>query len=217
VWTTRAKSILSAALLGAAWLGAAGSAQAAVYTGRYDPAYGGFFPHLGWEATAVFNLPCASLSDGAHLPSDCAGFSVLSATVDFYDIADSSVILESIQVPNASSLVPSGFRTTGGALTGVNTPFFSAVTPTLDIAGSGDYAFSLELLGDTLAQLIFTNPTTESPGCDQFPLDDGSHCGHSANFAHGHFTLAPIPEPETYALMLAGLGALGFLARRRRA
>lgn len=28
--------------------------------------------------------------------------------------------------------------------------------------------------------------------------------------------LAPIPEPETYALMLAGLGALGFMARRRR-
>jgi hypothetical protein len=25
-----------------------------------------------------------------------------------------------------------------------------------------------------------------------------------------------IPEPETYALMLAGLGVLGFLSRRRR-
>lgn len=29
--------------------------------------------------------------------------------------------------------------------------------------------------------------------------------------------VAPVPEPETYALMLAGLGAVGFMLRRRRA
>lgn len=29
-------------------------------------------------------------------------------------------------------------------------------------------------------------------------------------------TLAPVPEPETYALLLAGLGAVGFMVRRRR-
>ncbi|MDE2442461.1 MAG: PEP-CTERM sorting domain-containing protein [Betaproteobacteria bacterium] len=28
---------------------------------------------------------------------------------------------------------------------------------------------------------------------------------------------APVPEPETYAMLLAGLGALGFVARRRKA
>jgi hypothetical protein len=27
---------------------------------------------------------------------------------------------------------------------------------------------------------------------------------------------SPVPEPETYALLLAGLGVMGFIARRRR-
>ena len=27
--------------------------------------------------------------------------------------------------------------------------------------------------------------------------------------------VAPVPEPETYAMLLAGLGLLGFVARRR--
>ncbi len=33
----------------------------------------------------------------------------------------------------------------------------------------------------------------------------------------GSLNVAPIPEPETYALMLAGLGLVGWMARRRKA
>lgn len=35
-------------------------------------------------------------------------------------------------------------------------------------------------------------------------------------FDASHWVLTPVPEPETYALMLAGLGVLGFAARRRK-
>ncbi len=36
------------------------------------------------------------------------------------------------------------------------------------------------------------------------------------NIAFYHYALAPVPEPDTYALMLAGLGLVGAMARRRK-
>lgn len=35
-------------------------------------------------------------------------------------------------------------------------------------------------------------------------------------FESANFSVTPVPEPETYALLLAGLGVVGFMARRRK-
>ncbi len=59
-----------------------------------------------------------------------------------------------------------------------------------DVQGTGTTPFSLTLVG----------ATTNS----------------KANYS-GELSVTAVPEPETYALMLAGIGAIGFVARRRRA
>ncbi|HZW75834.1 MAG TPA: PEP-CTERM sorting domain-containing protein, partial [Caldimonas sp.] len=94
-----------------------------------------------------------------------------------------------------------------------DTGFFHFFVSDLPIAGGGKYSFSLLLYGGDDAQLIYAFPQETSPGCAFLPVQ-GADCGVSANAASGVF--APIPEPETLALMLAGLGAVGLAARRRR-
>lgn len=44
----------------------------------------------------------------------------------------------------------------------------------------------------------------------------GTLVSDTAGSFGGAVMLAPVPEPETYGMMLGGLGVLGFLARRRK-
>jgi hypothetical protein len=219
VSTTRARSILSALLLGvAATFGGTGSAQAAIYTGNWDPAYGGIFPELGWSATATLFVPasCLALGNTPIIPVDgaCAGVDVLSAQVSFYDVADPDNSLQSFALDPDVNVT--GVSIAAGQLAGIDTGFFDYFVPpaSLTLAGGGTYSFSLLLYGGNLAQLIYANPHGQSPGCG-FLAVPGATCGISANPAVGTFTTA-IPEPETYVLMFAGLSAVGFAARRRR-
>ena len=67
---------------------------------------------------------------------------------------------------------------------------------------NGDQSFSqyVQFAGsdsNKITSLSFTN----APGIDAF---------ESANF-----TVTPVPEPQTYALLLAGLCAVGFMSRRK--
>ena len=160
MWMTRARSALSVVLLSAvATLGGVSPAQAALYTGNWDPAYGSIFPDLGWSASALFDVPasCLALGNGTNIPisGSCAGFSVLSAEVDFYDIADPGTILQTYSLD--PGVIVNGINLSGGALSGIDTGFFDYFVPSLSIAGSGNYSFSLLLYGGNLAQLIYAD------------------------------------------------------------
>jgi hypothetical protein len=72
-------------------------------------------------------------------------------------------------------------------------------------AEHGDYSFSVNQ--DGILRLEFAENIDGLPGADAI--------WNSATFTFG-YTVAAVPEPSTYGMLLLGLGAVGVAARRRK-
>ena len=101
---------------------------------------------------------------------------------------------------------------------GIDAKFVFSATPTFVSGGP-----SAEYAGQSIAVVGNTVSGSEGNGTVQFigtfssiswtnPVYENWY-GFDVGIAG---VATPVPEPETYALMMAGLGAMGFIARRRR-
>jgi hypothetical protein len=214
------QAVVGAAIFVAATLGVVTPAQAAIYTGHWDPAFGGtIFPDLGWKGSGHFDVPAACLGMSgsfSNLTSPCGGgdMKVLDAKLEFYNSTTDpagSTVLQTLNL-NPSVFVNGMTLLTTGSVTnllGVDTGFFQPVQGTIPEAHN--FFFHLVLRGDE-AFLVYTDNAVDSPSCAIFS-PAGPDCGISMTPAHAVFTPA-IPEPSTYALFGVGLAALWSLRRR---
>lgn len=69
--------------------------------------------------------------------------------------------------------------------------------------------------GVTVKTQVLAGGTVLPAGMYSLMVKGSGITGASASYG-GNIVATPVPEPETYAMMLAGLAAVGFLARRRR-
>ncbi|MDB5809633.1 MAG: hypothetical protein JWN94_1755 [Betaproteobacteria bacterium] len=70
---------------------------------------------------------------------------------------------------------------------------------------------------DNILQVTFTSLTaTGSPITINTFASFEQHLNARRDITAGSAVVAAVPEPENYAMMLAGLGWLGFIARRRK-
>jgi len=94
------------------------------------------------------------------------------------------------------------------SVAGLTTESLGTATTNLALAGTWEGLSKSWNSGlNTSVSLSLINRNTAAAGND-FAIDDV--------FLGTTSTVTPVPEPETYALMLAGLGAVGMIARRRR-
>jgi hypothetical protein len=111
---------------------------------------------------------------------------------------------------------------TGNIGVASQTPSFGGF-PTGVKAGTYDRTFDMTLSSSYNAAFITNNGGTVGTAFNALVAGlDGGRAYlnvHTSSFPGGEIRglLVPVPEPETYAMMLGGLGLVGWAARRRRA
>lgn len=91
---------------------------------------------------------------------------------------------------------------------------------TIHVTGTGASNYSADILVNTASPTNYVFNWTGLTAVN-FSSSGGTPAGYSgrgAHFAMDNLTInvAAVPEPETYALLLAGLGIIGAAARRRK-
>lgn len=164
------------------------SAQAATALGELDAPSTATFTTVTANGTflELYNFTVSSPVNGGF-SADTVSFLTYGAKVDSLSLYE-------------------GTFATAGDLSGHSVISASTVTT---VNGSSDAIIT------TLASSAALSPTTT------YTLAIGGSSIDSAGFTgivaiHAIPVLPPVPEPETYAMLLAGLGMMGFIARRRQ-
>ena len=166
---------------------------------------------------SVFLALAATTVSATPLLEACDGPSSECFVARGNDIGNAKTVAETI------TLLTANFGGTGWRLLGVsddrNGPFAAHVddtrSGTLDFTPLvGNFALTLKA-GNGFTAYSLTGPAT---GLRQVSFSISRDLSHSSLWVnHSTTTVTAVPEPTTYALMLAGLGAIGFVSLRRKA
>jgi len=175
-------------------------------------------------AAAAIAATLASSSAFAITPANTCSFADVSGTgVTVTDCSGYYIgnLNNAADFANVSALLTTEFP---------GTTFGSGIIEQINIASGTGFNFATPVYGDTVfgvhwgggvggGNTAFYRVTIGAgfTGFDIVSTNPARGRGGISNVAlYATDPTPPVPEPETYALMLAGLGVIGFVARRRK-
>ena len=173
-----------------------------------------YFADAGISLTNVIN-PTSSGNPGAFTAT-IAGTTDQVAGFDTTRLASSTPSVFSLGISNGLYMLElktngSGFVRNGGT-------YIESLVLAGDWSSHGAGPGQSELLSVQSGFAITKNFLFDAvSNTTAFEMVNNNYNGSTASYdivLHGD--VAPIPEPETYAMMLTGLGLLGFMARRKK-
>lgn len=190
-------------------------ANSSVSSPGLNSTYGLYISFSGTGQQLSGGNPLTSFTSGSLTKLDYTlfGYNGPAATFSF-NAANEPTSSVTTAVALATGTLIQGSVSTAPALNGTTASFVPSANASVTftpVMGQGDF-FANPPDFYNLAFSAFTNPvsTVTVISATEFLVTQG---GGSFNFAE---VTPPIPEPETYALMLAGLGAVSFVAKRRK-
>lgn len=123
--------------------------------------------------------------------------------------SDGVKIMEGTVLGGAGSSVNVGLQQFGGGSLQLQVTGYDAAIYNPDTIGGGDSIFTLRL--NAPVDSAFLNSITSVQGHAYLPAT-----GDLKYAADGNMILTPVPEPELYGMLLAGLCVIGAFVRRRQ-
>jgi hypothetical protein len=180
------------------------------------------------NASTVFDFSYQFVESGVNVQQVTGSFSGSGPISDITNIANISMKLDGVAVAgtfNAFSYTPGGNGpncgttncfTLGGALvsndTSIENFVFSTATNTTDLPTS-TYFYIIQPWFNS------SPPPSSDTVATQFAFggDPNTYIDHyNGQFIPENFSISAVPEPSTWAMMILGFAAIGFLAYRRR-
>jgi hypothetical protein len=175
--------------------------------------YGLYISFIGAGTQQVAGNPLTGFTSGSFTSLDYKLWGYNGGGASFgFDAASNATTTATGAVVLGSGSLLQGSVSTSPALNGLTPSFVPSANATVTFAAANSEGgfFHAPAGFYNLAFAAFTNTVSqvEVLSATEFRIRQG---GGAFNFA-----ATPVPEPETYALMLAGLAAVGFVVNRRR-